>query len=159
MHENRNPTQTPASSKRTFLQELLALATGFGLVHARRPYVPSESRDVHAQLTGDHCAADFVRLKHLLAYMGCSVPTLYKQYTEIAESDGVRFLDFGIDPDFASCIDGLVLVDVQRLKPHKKARYMGDPLSQNSCRLDRNRMIRGETNRGTSGSIRTSLQR
>ena len=31
MHENRNPTQTPASSKRTFLQELLALATGFGL--------------------------------------------------------------------------------------------------------------------------------
>lgn len=33
------------------------------------------------------------------------------------------------------------------------------PLSQNSCRLDRNRMIRGETNRGTSGSIRTSLQR
>ena len=110
MHENRNPTQTPASSKRTFLQELLALATGFGLVHARRPYVPSESRDVHAQLTGDHCAADFVRLKHLLAHMGCSVPTLYKQYTEIAESDGVRFLDFGIDPDFASCIDGLVLV-------------------------------------------------
>ena len=78
MHENRNPTQTPASSKRTFLQELLALATGFGLVHARRPYVPSESRDVHAQLTGDHCAADFVRLKHLLAHMGCSVPTLYK---------------------------------------------------------------------------------
>ena len=66
------------------------------LAHARRPYVPSESRDVHAQLTGDHCAADFVRLKHLLAHMGCSVPTLYKQYTEIAESDGVRFLDFGI---------------------------------------------------------------
>ncbi len=99
------------------------------LAHARRPYVPSESRDVHAQLTGDHCAADFVRLKHLLAHMGCSVPTLYKQYTEIAEPDGVRFLDFGIDPDFASCIDGLVLVDVQRLKPHKKARYMGEAAS------------------------------
>ena len=61
--------------------------------------------------------------------MGCSVPTLYKQYTEIAEPDGVRFLDFGIDPDFASCIDGLVLVDVQRLKPHKKARYMGEAAS------------------------------
>jgi hypothetical protein len=36
----------------------------------------------------------------------------------------VRFLDFGVDPDFSHCVDGLVLVDVQRLKPHKRDRYM-----------------------------------
>lgn len=94
------------------------------LAHARRPYVPGEGLDVHGQFTGVDAGADFVRLKHLLAHMGTQVPTLFKQYTEVAEPDGVRFLDFGVDPDFAHCIDGLVLVDAQRLKAHKRARYM-----------------------------------
>ena len=94
------------------------------LAHARRPYVPGEGMDVHAQLSGQDCAADFVRLKHLLAHMGCSVPTLYKQYAEVADAEGVHFLGFGVDPDFANCVDGLVLVDVERLKPHKRARYI-----------------------------------
>ena len=77
-----------------------------------------------AQFTGQDSAADFVRLKHLLAHMGSSVPTLYKQYAEVAGPGGVRFLDFGVDPDFSHCVDGLVLVDVEMLKPHKRERYM-----------------------------------
>ena len=36
----------------------------------------------------------------------------------------MRFLDFGVDPDFSHCVDGLVLVDVEMLKPHKRERYM-----------------------------------
>lgn len=96
------------------------------LAHARRPYVPAEGLDVHAQFTGEDAGADFVRLKHLMAHMGSAVPTLYKQYAEVAEPAGVRFLDFGVDPDFSSCVDGLVLVDVQQIKPHKKARYMAE---------------------------------
>jgi len=95
------------------------------LAHARRPYVPSgDGLDVCAQFTGEDRAADFVRLKHLLAHMGTSVPTLYKQYAEVAEPGGVRFLDFGVDPDFSNCVDGLVLVDVHKLKAHKRERYM-----------------------------------
>jgi SAM-dependent methyltransferase len=94
------------------------------LAHARRPYVPGEGLEMCSQFTGEDSAADFVRLKHLLAHMGSSVPTLYKQYAEVAEPGGVRFLDFGVDPDFSHCVDGLVLVDVQRLKPHKRDRYM-----------------------------------
>ena len=70
-------------------------------------------------------AADFMRLKLLLANRGCSVPTLYKQYAEVAEPGGVRFLDFGVDPDFGHCVDGLVLVDVQRIQAHKRERYIG----------------------------------
>jgi putative hemolysin len=96
------------------------------LAHARRPYVPVEGWDVRAQFTGEDAAADFVRLKHLLAHMGSAVPTLFKQYAEVAEPEGVRFLDFGVDPDFAHCVDGLVLVDVSKLKAHKRARYMGE---------------------------------
>lgn len=95
------------------------------LAHARRPYVPSEGLDLRSQFTGEDVATDFVRLKHLLVHMGSTVPTLYKQYAEVAEPGGVSFLDFGVDPDFAHCIDGLVLVDVEKLKPHKRARYLG----------------------------------
>lgn len=94
------------------------------IAHARRPYVAGEGQDLYAQFTGTDCAADFVRLKHLLAHMGSQVPTLFKQYADVAEPGGVRFLDFSVDPDFSHCVDGLVLVDVHTLKAHKRARYM-----------------------------------
>ena len=98
-----------------------------GVAEARRPYVSNAELDVAGQFCGNDSAADFVRLKHLLAHMGSGVPTLYKQYAEVTEPGGVRFLDFGIDPDFGHCVDGLVLVDVQQLKAHKRERYMGQP--------------------------------
>ena len=98
-----------------------------GIAEAHRPYVPGTELDTAAHGSGDSgdSAADFVRLKLLLAHLGCSVPTLYKQYTEVAEPGGVRFLDFGVDPDFSHCVDGLVLVDVRQIKAHKRERYIG----------------------------------
>jgi len=60
----------------------------------------------------------------LLANMGVSIPTLYKQYSELCEPGGVKFLAFGTDPDFADCIDGLVLVDINQIKVNKRARYL-----------------------------------
>ena len=53
------------------------------------------------------------------------MPTLYKQYSELCEPGGVSFLDFGIDPDFNYCIDGLVLVDTEQVKLRKRERYIG----------------------------------
>ncbi|WP_333606369.1 lysophospholipid acyltransferase family protein [Arsukibacterium sp.] len=82
-------------------------------------------QQLQQQFSGQDYAEDFVQLKHLLANMGVSIPTLYKQYSELCEPGGVRFLAFGTDPDFANCIDGLVLVDLQQLKASKKARYLG----------------------------------
>lgn len=55
---------------------------------------------------------------------GTNIPTLYKQYTELCEAGGVTFLDFGVDKEFSDCIDGLVMVDIQQLKPKKRARYI-----------------------------------
>lgn len=94
---------------------------------SKQPYqLPQE---ILAQLkqhfSGDNYLADFTQLKHLLANMGVAVPTLYKQYSELCEQGGVRFLAFGTDPDFANCVDGLVLVDLTMLKAAKKARYLG----------------------------------
>ena len=73
---------------------------------------------------GNDVKEDFVELKHVLANMGAQVPTLFKQYTELCNPGGVQFLSFSIDPDFNNCIDGLVLVDLKRVKENKAKRYL-----------------------------------
>lgn len=74
--------------------------------------------------TGTNYTNEFVLLKSYLANMGCSIPTLYKQYSELCEPGGVQFLEFGVDPDFNHSIDGLVLVDITQLKEKKRRRYL-----------------------------------
>jgi putative hemolysin len=66
---------------------------------------------------------DYSNLKNFLKHLGYSVPILYKQYSELCESDGIRFIDFCIDPDFNDCVDALILVEVDKIKPAKKERY------------------------------------
>ncbi len=63
-------------------------------------------------------------LKDNLSAHGASVPVLYKQYTELCEPGGARFLAFGVDPDFSDSIDGLIEVDMQRILPKKRKRYL-----------------------------------
>lgn len=77
---------------------------------------------------GNDYKADFINLKSWLAEQGLSVPALYKQYVDICEHDGVQFAGFNVDPDFSNCIDGLVIVDLVRLKPKKRERYLGNTL-------------------------------
>jgi putative hemolysin len=91
----------------------------------RYPYQlsPHQLDTLQQYFCGEDYVADFTRLKQLLANMGLTVPTLYKQYSELCEPGGVQFLAFGTDPNFADCIDGLVLIDLARLKT-KKARYL-----------------------------------
>jgi len=86
----------------------------------------AEQQSIAVLFSGDNLKSDFKVLKEQLDYLGVSVPTLYKQYSDVCEEDGVRFLDFGVDPDFNYCIDGLVLVDMDYLKEKKRARYMPD---------------------------------
>ena len=49
---------------------------------------------------------------------------MYRQYTELCEPGGVRFLAFGVDADFADSIDGLILLDLERMRPNKRRRYL-----------------------------------
>lgn len=67
----------------------------------------------------------FRLLKANLAALGARVPTLYKQYTELCEPGGARFLAFGVDPDFNNAIDGLIEVDLQRVRDKRRERYLG----------------------------------
>ena len=63
-------------------------------------------------------------LKQLLSDMGYTVPTLFKQYSDLCEEGGVKYLTFSVDPDFNNCIDGLIFVDLAKLKAKKHNRYM-----------------------------------
>ena len=54
-----------------------------------------------------------------------SLPVLYRQYVDLVEPEGVQFLGFGEDPGFSGCVDGLVMLDLDNLKPAKRARYLG----------------------------------
>ena len=63
-------------------------------------------------------------LKANLAVHGASVPVLYRQCTELCEPGGARFLAFGVDPAFSDSIDGLVELDLHRVRPQKARRWL-----------------------------------
>ncbi|WP_116472910.1 lysophospholipid acyltransferase family protein [Zobellella maritima] len=100
------------------------------LARSRRPLPPSTPQ-LLATFNGTDYQQDLTLLKHLLDNMGVAIPTLYKQYTELCEAGGVQFIDFGTDPDFSDCVDGLVMVDLQRLKASRYQRYIAPHL--NAC--------------------------
>ena len=82
---------------------------------------------VRTALEGLDAAAGLGKLKHHLDALGVSLPMLYRQYVDLVEPEGVQFLDFGEDPDFSGCVDGLVMLDLANLRPAKRARYLGKP--------------------------------
>ncbi len=73
---------------------------------------------------GANYKEDYRTLKNMLKPSGYSVPILYKHYSELCDDNGVRFLDFGVDPDFENCIDGLILVDINKIRDDKRERYI-----------------------------------
>jgi putative hemolysin len=98
-----------------------------GLASARQPFVvsPAVIDLVRDALSGLDPAAGLGKLKHHLDALGVSLPVLYRQYVDLVEPEGVQFLDFGEDPGFSGCVDGLVMLDLATLKPAKRARYLG----------------------------------
>ncbi|WP_416306418.1 GNAT family N-acyltransferase [Neptunicella sp. SCSIO 80796] len=101
------------------------------IAESKSPY--SLPQGLESSFTGQDYKKDFTTLKHLLANMGVAVPTLYKQYTELCEPGGVQFLSFGVDPDFNDCVDGLVLVDLDKLKEKRRQRYMPNRQASNQA--------------------------
>ncbi len=98
-----------------------------GLAEARQPFVISNdvNHGVQQALDGLDASAGLGKLKHHLDALGVTLPVLYRQYVDLVDADGVQFLDFGEDPDFSGCVDGLVMLDLARLKPAKRSRYLG----------------------------------
>ncbi|MBL1319893.1 MAG: lysophospholipid acyltransferase family protein [Methylophaga sp.] len=97
-----------------------------GLADARNPYAIDNEiqQQVNQLISGLDYEQDYKIMKSQLAYMNVVVPVLYKQYSDLCEAGGVRFIDFNIDENFNQCIDGLVLVDLRQLKATKRKRYL-----------------------------------
>jgi putative hemolysin len=95
------------------------------ILTCKRPYSLDESAENHltALFNGLDVKQAFVVLKEQLGLLGHSVPTLYKQYSELCELGGALFHGFNVDPSFQGCIDGLVVVDLTTLRPLKRKRY------------------------------------
>jgi len=95
------------------------------LALSKRPYTLDESSKtrIDEMFEGLTAKEAFVVLKEQLGHMGFSVPTLYKQYTELCKPGGTVFHGFNIDPDFNDCVDGLVIVDICELSDLKRKRY------------------------------------
>jgi putative hemolysin len=98
-----------------------------GLAAARQPFrvSPDVLEGVRRELEGLDPVSGLGRLRNHLDALGVSLPVLYRQYVDLVEPDGVQFLDFGEDPGFSGCVDGLVMLDLSRLKPAKRTRYLG----------------------------------
>ena len=99
-------------------------------VAANRPFRFLAAPPAFSELDADTA---YRVLKANLGALGTRVPTLYKQYTELCEPGGARFLAFGVDPDFNNAVDGLVELDLARVRPRKRERY----LEAATPRLDR----------------------
>ncbi len=103
----------------------------FGCRHplgeAKIPYKISQSSQLECGelFSGEDFELDQQELKHRLSLYDLTIPTLFKQYTDLCEPGGVCFLDFGVDPDFANCTDGMILLDIQCVKAAKRKRYLG----------------------------------
>jgi hypothetical protein len=120
----RHPLRQPAAGDQGSAGELLSPALRPPCPRPfRRPY-PATPTLFEGAITGRPQGAQG-RLDNL----GCAIPPSTSS-TPSCASRGVQFMDFGIDPDFNHCIDGLVWVDVSRIKPHKRARYIGLPAGE-----------------------------
>jgi putative hemolysin len=107
------------------------------LSRSRNPFSYSRPEaELAGEFAGNDYRGDLRRLKTLLGNLGTAIPPLYKQYAELCEPGGVTFLDFNIDPCFSHCVDGMVIVDLEKLKDSKKSRYLTDSILQQPHSID-----------------------
>ncbi len=126
----------PVSLSHDFPEEAKEMLTSFynlyfgsqlNLASAKNPFVNHLSVRSSPKITfnGHDYRSEFRLLKQSLSDMGQSIPTLYKQYTELCEPGGAQFVAFNVDKDFSDCVDGLIVVDLETMKPTKRNRYLG----------------------------------
>jgi len=124
----------PVSLSAAYPQNAKELIIGFyreqfgsnqDLASAKRPIkLNKENQKIAKHLFAEDYKTSYKKLNALLDVEGVKVPTLFKQYAEVCDDKGCRFIDFSIDPDFNDCIDALILVEIAKLKPKKRQRYL-----------------------------------
>jgi hypothetical protein len=92
---------------------------------AREPFVISQqSQQFAVESFSEDYSTSYKILNSELRKLGVKVPTLYKQYVELCVDNGCHFIDFNVDPAFNQCIDGLIMVEIDKITPKKRQRYI-----------------------------------
>jgi hypothetical protein len=98
------------------------------LVKPRKPFRYSRDR----QFLREFVSADLGNVDDFSALISCleedgkGIPVLLKHYLRLK---GV-LLSFNVDPAFASCLDGLILVDLTATDPRLLVKYMGEAAAE-----------------------------
>lgn len=96
------------------------------LLHPKDPFIfsPNSIDDLETIFNGKDIKEDFRTLRNQLDYYNATIPTLYKQYSELCEEGGISFMGYNVDKDFGNCVDSFILVEIDKIKPKKKERYI-----------------------------------
>ncbi|MBA3025325.1 MAG: GNAT family N-acetyltransferase [Sulfurimonas sp.] len=96
------------------------------MMKAKTPYVLSNADHAELHQIFEHLdyKEGFIRLKRYLKELGTTVPTLFKQYTELYEEGAVRFFDFSVNESLFCVVEGFIIADNSKMKEAKKARYI-----------------------------------
>lgn len=98
------------------------------LVSAKMPYnfKTDETlvKNLKREFNNKEYKENFKTLKKALANINTTVPTLYKQYADLCEENGVKFCAYNRDQDFSNCIDSFIIVDITKIKDSQRKRYI-----------------------------------
>ncbi|MDH4944334.1 GNAT family N-acyltransferase [Sulfurimonas sp. C5] len=96
------------------------------MMQAKTPYVMSDAskEEFDILFEGLSYKEGFVVLKKYLKELNTSVPTLFKQYTELYEDGAVRFFDFSVNESLFGVVEGFIIADNSRMKKEKRKRYI-----------------------------------
>ena len=97
-----------------------------GIMKAHTPYiVPTKLRiEFDTLFNALTYKENFTILKQYLKDLNTTVPTLFKQYTELYEEGAVRFLDFSVNNDLHGVVEGFIMADNSKMKASKRKRYI-----------------------------------
>ncbi|MFH2032024.1 MAG: lysophospholipid acyltransferase family protein [Bacteroidota bacterium] len=96
------------------------------LAEAKNPFQFSIERlnSLDSIISGSTAKQDYLIVKSLLKHIGFTFPVLYKHYTELCSDGGVKFFNFNIDNSFGACVDGLIFVELSKIKEDKRNKYL-----------------------------------
>ena len=118
---NRYPEKAKQLLSQFFLENFPAHTNW---ASARTPYTCKTHQSKTTKPSQQTYQTRYNELKLEMIAMGCVVPILYKQYTELCEPGGIQFIDFNIDKNFSDCLDGLIALDLKYFKQSKRKRYL-----------------------------------
>ncbi|EDM23550.1 GNAT family N-acetyltransferase [Caminibacter mediatlanticus TB-2] len=95
------------------------------LVSPKNPFIitKEEEKEIKEFFDLNNKKEDFLKLRNLLKSQHLTIPTLYKQYPELFEDEGIDFVSFNVDENF-NCVDSFIVANLDYMKEKKKKRYI-----------------------------------